>query len=84
MQKILLVIHTSIDLTFTAKFSFGSLGEDGVIFTGDAGNRLHEHIEAAVGTLLVQGRSIRLEVAFISFQRGLSLISFKRFFSISS
>ena len=71
-------------MTFTAKFSFGSLGEDGVIFTGDAGNRLHEHIEATVGALLVQGGSIRLEVICITFQRSLSLISFKRFFGIRS
>ncbi len=71
-------------MTFTAKFSFGSLGEDGVIFTGDARHRLHEHVEAAVGACFVPGRSIRLEVIFISFQRSLSLISFKRFFGIRS
>ena len=71
-------------MTFTAKFSFGSLSEDGVIFTGDAGNRLHEHVEATVGALLVQGGSIRIEVICIRVQRSLSLISFKRFFGITS
>ena len=71
-------------MTFTAKFSFGSLGEDGVIFTGDTGNGLHEHVEATVGALLIQGGSISIEVICISFQRSLSLISFKRFFGITS
>jgi hypothetical protein len=45
-------ICTSVDTSVARKFSLGSLGVNGVIFTRDTGNRFHEHVQAILGLLL--------------------------------
>ena len=44
-------VFTSIHLSLAGESSLGSLGKDGIVLAGDAGNSVHQHLQTVGGSV---------------------------------